>query len=257
MRRRLSRRLKKAWRKVRRVRLPLAAWALVGLAAFLVANACYQVARKPTELLGVVPTTRKAPADTWDVYGRLCRAHATGVVSAGLLAALVQVESSGDPLARTYWRWRWSWNPFDVYAPASSAVGILQITDGTFDQARRLCIHHHAVVREGGWLDPSACWFNGLYFRTVPSHAIEMTAAWLHHNVEAIVQERAAGRAALRDRRRLAALVHLCGAGRGAVFAARGFRTAPGERCGDHLVAAYLARVEALAAAFDRMAAGS
>jgi hypothetical protein len=257
MRRRLSRRvkrwLKRAWRGRRRVPFPLAAYALLAVATFLLANACYQVARKPTELLGVVPTTRKAPAETWESYGALCRAHATGVVSAGLLAALVQVESAGDPLARTYWRWRWRSNPLEVYAPASSAVGILQITDGTYEQARRLCIHDHAVAREGAWLEPRACWFNALYVRTVPSHAIEMTAAWLHQNVEAIVLERGADGASLRDRRRLAALVHLCGAGRGAVFAARGFRTAPGERCGDHLVAPYLARVEVLAAAFARM----
>lgn len=261
MRRRRSKRLqrevkrwaKRAWRGRRRVPFPFAAWTLVGIATFLLANACYQVVRKPTELLGVVPTARKAPTETWRSYGALCRAHATDVVSAGLLAALVQVESAGDPLARTYWRWRWSLNPFELYAPASSAVGILQITDGTYAQARRLCIHDHAVVRQGAWLDPRACWFNALYLRTVPSHAIEMTAAWLHQNVEELVVERAKGRASLRDRRRLAALVHLCGAGRGAVFAARGFRLAPGERCGDHLAAAYLARVETLAAAFARM----
>ncbi|HYG70099.1 MAG TPA: lytic transglycosylase domain-containing protein, partial [Anaeromyxobacteraceae bacterium] len=60
----------------------------------------------------------------------------------------------------------------------------------------------------------------------------------------------------LRDRRRLAVVVHLCGPGRGAPFAARGFRPTPGERCGDHDLAAYVDRVEALAAAFDRMAAG-
>lgn len=243
----------KAWRSVRDTRPPWTLVALFAVAAFLVVNACWQVVRKPTELLAVVPTERKAPPETWASYGPLCREHATAVVTPGLLAALVQVESAGDPLARTYWRWRWSWNPLELYAPASSAVGILQITDGTFEQARTLCIHRGAVAREGAWLDPTSCWFNGLYFRTVPSHAIEMTAAWLHQNVEAIAGPAGSGRGTLRDRRRLAALVHLCGPGRGAAFVARGFRPAPGERCGDHLVASYLARVEALAAVFDRM----
>jgi hypothetical protein len=25
------------------------------------------------------------------------------------------VESSGNPVDRTYWRWRWSFNPFAIY----------------------------------------------------------------------------------------------------------------------------------------------
>jgi len=37
------------------------------------------------------------------------------VITPELLAALAQVEGSGNPVARTYWRWRLSWNPFEVY----------------------------------------------------------------------------------------------------------------------------------------------
>jgi hypothetical protein len=203
----------------------------------------------------VVPSSAKAVPATWAEYGDLFRRHSTGIVTPELLAALAQVESAGDPLARTYWRWRWSWNPFEVYAPASSAVGLLQITDGTYEQARRLCIHDHEVARDGPWLDLSGCWFNGLYFRTVPSHAIEMTAAWLHEGaVEALAQ---AGRAdaAPRDAQRLAAVIHLCGRERGIAFARRGFRVSPGERCGEHDLAAYVGRVEALRDAFARLGA--
>jgi len=43
-------------------------------------------------------------------------------VSAEFLAALAQVENDGNPIATTYWRW--SWNPFEVYRPASSALGM-------------------------------------------------------------------------------------------------------------------------------------
>jgi hypothetical protein len=162
----------------------------------------------------------------------------------------VQVETAGDPLARTYWRWRWSWNPLEIYAPASSAVGILQITDGTFVEASRLCIHDHAVAREGAWYDPRACWFNALYFRTVPGHSIEMTAALLH---EAIAEALAGRGATPAQRHRVAALVHLCGRGRAPAFAQRGFRALPGERCGAHDLDRYLDRVEALAQAFERL----
>src|SRR5512138_2097977 len=168
----------------RRRAVERAAWAAVALAALLAANVAYQVARKPTELLGAVaPTGPKTPEETWAAYGDAFREHATEVVRPELLAALAQVESAGDPLARTYWRWQWSWNPLELYAPASSAVGLLQMTDGTFAQARRLCIRDHALAREGAWLDPDACRPGQLWFRTVPDHAIELTSAWLHASV--------------------------------------------------------------------------
>ena len=50
-----------------------------------------------------------------------------------------------------------------------------QITDGTFAEAKRYCIHDHAVVEDGPWHDPRSCWFNALYMRVVPSHAVELT----------------------------------------------------------------------------------
>ncbi|HEU4382041.1 MAG TPA: lytic transglycosylase domain-containing protein [Anaeromyxobacteraceae bacterium] len=224
----------------------------MGLAVLAGANVCYQTARKPTELLGLVaPRAAKSPAQTWKAYGGLCQEHSTPTVGPELLAALVQVESAGDPLARTPWRFRWSANPFKVYTPASSAVGLLQMTDGTYEQARRLCIRDHAVARDGAWYDPSTCFLNALYFRTVPSHAIEMTAAWLHVTSEQILARPGVRAPSREQRRALAALVHLCGPERGAAFAARGFRTLRGERCGDQDLRAYLERVRILVAAFE------
>jgi hypothetical protein len=242
---------KRAVRSGRREPPPLAGVLLLAVVSLAAVNFAYQVIRKPTELLGLVaPASPKLPGDTWSEYGELFEEHSTELVRPELLAALVQVESAGDPLARTYWRWRWSWNPLALYAPASSAVGVLQITDGTFAEASRLCIHDHDVAREGAWYDPRACWFNALYFRTVPGHAIEMTAALLHEQMTEIL----AGRSASPEQRqRLAALVHLCGRGRAPAFAQRGFRAGPGERCGDHDLDRYLDRVQALALAFGAM----
>ncbi len=240
------------WR--RRAKLPPIAWVLVGMAALVCVSLAYQLARKPTEILGLVaPSSRKAPESTWSEYGPLFHTYSTEIVRPELLAALAQVESAGDPVARTYWRWRLSWNPLEVYAPASSAVGMLQITDGMFAEARLLCIHDHEVARDGPWYDPRACWFNGLYFRTVPSHAIEMTAAWLHLAVTDTLAAQRISRATIDQKQRLAAVIHLCGRERGAVFARRGFWVLPGERCGDHDVAQYLARVQKLKRAFARM----
>jgi hypothetical protein len=234
--------------------MPPAVWVLSAIAALVVANGCYQLARKPSEILGlVVPSSAKAPPSTWAQYGPLFREYSTDLIRPELLAALAQVESAGDPVARTYWRWRASLNPFEIYAPASSAVGILQLTDETFAEARRYCIRDHKVVREGTADGAGGCRFTALYFRTVPSHAIEMTSARLHQVVADTLARHRIRRAPLAQTQRLAAVVHLCGPGRGAAFARRGFRTAAGERCGAHDLGQYLARVRRLAAAFAQL----
>jgi hypothetical protein len=51
-------------------------------------------------------------------------------------------------------------------------------------------------------------------------------------------------------------LIHLCGAGAGHAYASRGFRLTLGQRCGDHDVGSYLARVNALKFEFSKPAAG-
>jgi hypothetical protein len=249
---------RRGWLPRRWPTLPLAAWAVLGLAALSVVNGCYQVARKPTELIALVaPSSSRTPESTWSEYGSLFREHATDIMRPELLAALVQVESAGDPLARTPWRWRWSWNPLELYAPASSAVGILQQTEETFAEARRFCIHGHAVARDGPWHDPRSCWLTFLQFRSVPGHAIETTAARLHWVVVDTLAGRRGVEATLAQKQRLAAVVHLCGRQRGAAFAQRGFRVLPGERCGDHGLGRYLTRVQRLQGAFARLGAAS
>jgi hypothetical protein len=230
--------------------------AAVLVSVWLAANWLYQVIRKPTELFFPVSgALNKTPAETWRQYAPLFRAHATSVMTPELLAALAQVEGSGNPVARTYWRWRWRWNPFEVYQPASSAVGMYQITGPTFQEARRYCIHDHVVVEAGRWYDWRACWFNALYMRVLPSHAVEMTAALLDRSVASTLARQRVAAASLQQRQDLAAVIHLCGAGAGEAFARRGLRLAPGQRCGDHDVGAYLGRVNEMKRRFTRMAA--
>ncbi len=223
-------------------------------AVMLVAlNGIYQVVRKPSELFFPVSgVLHKTPAETWRQYGLLFRAHATPIMTAELLAALAQIEGAGNPVARTYWRWRLSPDPFDVYRPASSAVGMYQITDGTFVQARKLCIHDHRVADDGAWYEWRSCWFNGLYSRVIPSHAIELVAAYLHRQVTNILQRRGLTGIGLARQQQLASFIHLCGAGAGERFAAAGFNVAAVARCGDHDVARYLAKVDAARRQFER-----
>ena len=219
-------------------------------------NWAYQVVRKPTELFFPVSgALSKTPAQTWRSYGSLFREHSTATMTPDLLAALAQVEGAGNPVARTYWRWRLSWNPFELYQPASSAVGMYQITDPTFQEAKRYCIHDHVVVEDGPWNNLRSCWFNRTYMRVVPSHAVELTAALLDRTVTRTLERQRITTATLQQRQDLAAVIHLCGAGAGQAYAGRGLRLTPGQRCGDHDVARYLAEVNAMKRQFVRLAA--
>ena len=171
-----------------------------------------------------------------------------------LLAALAQVEGAGDPLARTYWRWELRRNPFSIYRPASSSVGMYQITDGTFAQARRYCIREHVVAEQGAWSDCDACWFNSLYTREIPSHAFELTSAYLDHRVSRTLARHPVAGVSLEARQELAAVIHLCGASAGVRLARQGLRLAPGRRCGTHDVRKYLDKIERHRARFRRLA---
>jgi Transglycosylase SLT domain len=235
--------------------LRVVAGAVVVAGLLFTANWLAQVVRKPTELFFPVSgTLNKLPPETWRQYEPLFRAHATAVITPEFLAALAQVEGAGNPVARTYWRWQLASNPLEVYRPASSAVGMYQITDGTFREAKRYCIHDHAVVEDGPWHDVRSCWFNGLYTRVVPSHAVELTSALLDRRVASTLQRHRSANATLQQKQDLAAVIHLCGAGTGDAYARRGLRLTPGQRCGDHDLAGYLARVNATQRVFGRLA---
>lgn len=249
--------LRRAWRALRAAPpgLVLVGGVLAFLALWLAVNWVVQVARKPTELFFPVSgALDKAPAETWREYEPIFRAHSTAVITPDFLAALAQVEGAGNPLARTYWRWRVTENPFDVYRPASSAAGMYQITDGTYREARRYCIHDHVVVEDGPWHAWRSCWFNSLYLRVVPSHAAEMTSAFLDRSVARALDRAGIRTATLRQKQDLAAVMHLCGVAAGEAYARGGLRLAVNRRCGDQDVRAFLERVQAMQRLFARMA---
>ena len=219
----------------------------VVLVTLVLTNFVYHVVHKPTELFFFVGhKLDKEPAETWRQYGPLFRTYSTSAITPELLAALAQVESSGNPLDRTYWRWRLSFNPFAIYRPASSAVGLFQMTDPAFAEVARFCIRANAVT-------DTDCGF-GPYIRALPSHATELASIYLDRNLAAVLA-RAAVVATPEQQQDLAAFIHLCGGGPATAYARRHFRMKAGERCGDHLVAAYIARVNALKQKFRQMAA--
>src|SRR5690606_13100405 len=103
--------------------------------------------------------------------------------------------------------------------------------------------------------DLDACWFNALYTRTIPSHAIEMTSAYLDTHVTGTLAAANIGAATLEQKQRLAAAIHLCGRGAARRIARQGLMPRPGERCGSHDLGAYLDKVRAMQDRFARLAA--
>ena len=224
----------------------IAGAAVVLFVVLALSNLVYQVIHKPTELFFLIGhRLDKEPAETWRQYGALFHIYSTSTITPELLAALAQQESSGNPVDRTYWRWRFSFNPFAIYRPASSAVGLFQMTDPAFAEAERFCIRANAVTDAG-------CGF-GPWIRAFPSHAIELASVYLDRNVSAVLA-RADVTANPQQKQDLAAFIHLCGAGPATAFARRKFHMIADERCGDHSVAAYVARVNAMKRQFQQIA---
>jgi hypothetical protein len=218
------------------------------LPVFALTNLVYHVIRKPTELFFFVGhALDKEPHETWRQYGRLFRTYSTHTITPELLAALAQTESSGNPVARTYWRWRLSFNPFAIYQPASSAVGLYQMTDPAYAEVTRFCIRDNAVSDTGCGLSP--------YIRALPSHAIELASVYLDRSVADVLHRAGNPKASAQQKQDLAAFIHLCGAGPATAYARRKFQMIAVERCGDHLVAAYVAKVDAMKREFLRLAA--
>jgi hypothetical protein len=125
---------------------------------------------------------------------------------------------------------------------------MFQMTEAAFAEARQLCIRNHIVVED-------TCWSSQFHTRVLPSHAIELTAVYLNRNLGAILAGRRSAELNRERKHELAAIIHLCGAGTAKAYAQHGFSLSAGERCGDHEVATYLARVKAMEREFRRLAA--
>ena len=125
---RLARRVRRWWRPAPRPAKILMG-VLVILVVWLLCNWIYQVVRKPSELFFPVSgTLNKSPAETWRQYAPIFKKFATNVMTPDLLAAIAQVEGSGNPVARTYWRWSAGWmtlrprSPREQSKPAGNAT---------------------------------------------------------------------------------------------------------------------------------------
>jgi hypothetical protein len=132
-----------------------------------------------------------------------------------------------------------------------------QITDATFAQTKRECLYEPTPPEDDFVLALGLCWFDSLYARVVPSHAVELTARLLDRGVAATLKRQRIATPTLQHKQDLAAVIHLCGAGTGETYARRGFRLTPGQRCGDHDVREYLGRINGMKRLFARLASDS
>lgn len=229
---------------------------IVAVGLFLLVNLLIQVARKPAEIANFVGGgSARTPEQTWDAYSSSFEAHATNLLSPAFLAALAQAESAGNPWATPQWRVRFSVRLSKIYSPASSAVGLMQFTDGTFQSASDLCVHDGQVREAGPWHDPDSCWFNWTYTRLSADDSIEMASAHLTQHVERLLGDRAE-RLSQRNPQAVedvAAMVHLCGAHAAKKQLKRGVRRVRNARCGSHPVRPYLRRIQKYRRTFSRL----
>lgn len=240
------------WCILRHVPVSLHIAVLLALAVSITftVNTVHWILRKPTELLAPISQVMvKSPEETWRAYGARFQQYSTETVSPSLLAALAQVESSGNPAAHTYWRWNLKASDwFGLYRPASSSIGMYQMTDPAFQDARSYCIRNHKVVAE---ISLDKCSHDPVLARISPAESIELTAIYLDRKIVAALEEEGGPKPSATKLLTLGAIIHLCGLGPAENFIARGFTLEPEERCGDHDPADYLAQVLAFAKQFD------
>jgi hypothetical protein len=82
-----------------------------------------------------------------------------------------------------------------------------------------------------------------------------LASIYLDRNVAAVLSRAGDLVANVQQRQDLAAFIHLCGGGPATAYARRHFQMMAGERCGDHLVAAYISKVNAMKRQFMLLAA--
>lgn len=239
---------KSSW--VKRKLYALAACAFLAV-AIVIGNWFYQVWQKPTELIGVFDKHfEKSPEETWRSYSNVFKAKSTGIMRPEFLAALAQAESSGNPVVRTYWKLNWAAaEPTRIFAPASSAVGLFQITSGTFEETKDYCIRDGRAIygKDDGCNSES-------YNRVIPAHSVEMISARLQWHTNRLINKYNLRRAGLHEKQNLATIIHLCGLGRAERLARVGLKLRALKRCGDHNPVAYIKKVQRLQRTFRTIA---
>ncbi len=197
----------------------------------------YGLYLKPTEIVSLFERDRPYHyTDTWKKHRRYFEAFSTDILSPYDLAGLAQIESGG----RSWVSPSWSLTFGSFFSPPSSSVGLMQFTKETFQRALKYCIVNHAVV-EARTANRLGCRFSWLRSRLSASDSIELASADLTLKVQKL-----APRASRVNQKRLAYVIHLCGAEKGRRFVNANFQISQLSKCGSHSPRLYISKNERL-----------
>lgn len=208
------------------------------VAIFLI-NLTFHIYQNPIHIFsfGAKPFYKTA-IETWRSYGETFQRHGDSRVTPELLAAIAQVESNGNPLAAPPWRLSFSTDLTQIYAPASSAFGIMQITKGTFETMQK-------IAREEGKPAP-------ILTRLRSEDSILLSALHLRRSIQEIIGERGWDKLDRRRATQLASIIHLCGPEVGRRFVKINYRTERLSRCGSHWPEVYSNKVWEMRQQFEK-----
>ncbi|MCB0348754.1 MAG: hypothetical protein KDD37_07955 [Bdellovibrionales bacterium] len=217
---------------------------IAGLALGILAlNIILGVIRKPAHLLNPISKLfYKVPSQTWNSYKDVFSSYETDILDAHFLAALAQTESSGNPIATAYWQFSFKQDILSIFQPASSSIGLYQMTYDTFEDAKRFCFLNGEVRADDNRANLKICWKNNFRFRFLVSDSVSLTSARLHYYTQKVLKKYKGAVSKLKQQQ-LAAIIQLCGPNRASSFIRNGFSVKSMGLCGSHSVPAYVARV--------------
>lgn len=203
-------------------------------------NLAYHTYQNPIHLLSFAAKPfYKTPLQTWQSYRETFERHGDERITPPLLAAIAYVESSGNPLAAPPWKWSISTDVAEIFAPASSAFGLMQITKGTFQTMRQ-------IAKEEGKPVP-------IMTRLRVEDSVQLSAIHLRRKVQELIGERGWAKLDRRRSTQLASVIHLCGPEIGRKLVKFGYKTERLPRCGSHWPEVYTNRVWDLRQQFEKL----
>ncbi len=226
----------------RKLPFPKTFFLLGVLISLFLFNIGWQLYRKPTELLRpAIGFFHKSPIETWRDYQDEFQKYSGKYFRPSFLAALAQIESNGNPLAQSYWDWRFSTNWRRIFAPASSAVGIYQITNSTFLDAKRFCKKSGKLFYDATHLKLKHCKENRYASRLSAEDSIRMVSSRMEYYLNKLLRGR---KLSLQQSERVASVLHLCGVYKAKRFVKAGLSYRAIGKCGSHNPRYYYKKIQ-------------
>ena len=225
----------------------------------LIIGALYPLFIEPTGPLRFLGFDRpENVTETWNQYKHLFQKHETKVMTADFLAALVQAKSKRKSIGLksgsvegSIWEF---YREARLQTPGSFSPGLYQITDDFYGRAQNYCVEKGRIRRRKPWYAFSTCWNRLFYSRLYPSHAIEMTSAYLTLTTRKLLKRFGKKKVRRPVQQTVAAIRHFCGKRIAYQYVKRDFKAIRGQKCDSQSLSRYIQRVKAYQKAFQRAA---